>query len=146
MKILYHHRTQAEDAQGVHIHEMVRAFEELGHTVHMQALVELDRESRRKVRGAGWKRIAGRVPAWLYELMGLLYNLHGYRGLARAIRHSRPDLIYERYALNTFCGVWASRRFGIPLVLEVNAPLCREQIALGRLAFRRLARFSERWI
>jgi glycosyltransferase involved in cell wall biosynthesis len=146
MKILYHHRTQAEDAQGVHIHEMVRAFEALGHTVRMQALVELDRESRRKVRGAGWKRIAGGAPAWLYELMGLIYNLHGYRGLARAIRKSRPDLIYERYALNTFCGVWASRRFGIPLVLEVNAPLRREQRALGRLAFRRLARFSERWI
>ena len=32
----------------------------------------------------------------------------------------RPDLIYERYALNTVCGILAGRRFGIPLVLEVH--------------------------
>jgi glycosyltransferase involved in cell wall biosynthesis len=45
-----------------------------------------------------------------------------------------------------FCGVWASRRFCIPLILEVNAPLYHEQDKLGELVFRRLAHFSERWI
>ena len=31
MNILYHHRTQAEDGQAVHIRSLVRAFEGLGH-------------------------------------------------------------------------------------------------------------------
>jgi glycosyltransferase involved in cell wall biosynthesis len=146
MKILYHHRTQAEDAQGIHIHEMVTAFRALGHEVELAALVELDATRQKKIRGNRWKWLVRWAPNWLYEALGVIYNLYGYRRLCRAIGRHRPDLIYERYALNTFCGVWASRRFGIPLVLEVNAPLYQEQRGLGRLAFERLARWSERWI
>lgn len=146
MKILYHHRTQAEDAQGIHIHEMVRAFRELGHEVEIIALVQREGACAQQASPSKWKRLAEFAPAWLYELMSLSYNLVGYRKLARAIKRGRPGLIYERYALNTFCGIWASRRFGVPLVLEVNAPLRYEQEKLGKLVFKRLARFSERWI
>ncbi|NUO78907.1 glycosyltransferase family 4 protein [candidate division KSB1 bacterium] len=145
-RILYHHRTQAEDAQGIHIYAMVQAFRELGHEVEIVALVQREGESGKEAPNKKWKRCADLAPAWLYELMSLSYNLVGYHRLAQAIQRQRPDLIYERYALNTFCGVWASRRFGIPLVLEVNAPLRHEQEKLGKLMFKRLARFSERWI
>ena len=146
MKILYHHRTQAEDAQGIHIHEMVQAFRDLGHDVEIVALVQGERQTTQPTVPSKWKRLTELAPAWLYELMSLTYNLVGYRKLARAIKRNRPGLIYERYALNTFCGIWASRRFGIPLVLEVNAPLRYEQEQLGKLVFKKLARFSERWI
>jgi len=146
MRIIYHHRTQAEDAQGVHIHEMVKAFRELGHEVEIVALVQRESETAKPTHAQKWKGLADFAPAWLYEILSLTYNLVGYRKLARAIKRQRPDLIYERYALNTFCGIWASRRFGIPLVLEVNAPLRYEQEKLGKLVFKRLARFSERWI
>jgi glycosyltransferase involved in cell wall biosynthesis len=78
--------------------------------------------------------------------MGLAYNVYGFQRLSRTIKRSRPDLIYERYSLNTLCGIWVSRRFGIPLVLEVNAPLSYEQDTHGKFTFRRLARFTERWI
>lgn len=146
MRIIYHHRTQAEDAQGIHINEMVKAFRDLSHEVEMVSLVESEGDSGKKVRGGAWRWLASLAPNWLYELMGLTYNLYGYRRLSRTIRWKRPDLIYERYALNTFCGIWASRRFGIPLALEVNSPLYYEQDKLGKLTFKRLARFSERWI
>lgn len=146
MRIIYHHRTQAEDAQGIHIHEMVKAFRELSHEVEIVALVSRAPEGAQKTSRGVLQRLAAFAPAWLYEMMSLSYNLVGYRKLARAIKRRRPDLIYERYALNTFCGIWASRRFQIPLVLEVNAPLRYEQEQLGKLAFKRLARFSERWI
>lgn len=86
------------------------------------------------------------IPNCLYELMSLAYNLYGYFQICGRIRSKRPDLIYERYALNTFCGIWASRRFGIPLVLEVNLPLYYERSKFGKLTFKRVARFSERWI
>jgi glycosyltransferase involved in cell wall biosynthesis len=147
MRILYHHRTRSEDAQGIHINEMVRAFRSLGHEVEMVSLVQSQGQRVDPVRSDGfWKRATPRVPGWIYELMSLAYNVWGYRRLARAIRQRRPDLIYERYSLNTVCGVLAGRRFGIPFVLEVNSPLCYEQSLLGALTFRRLARRIERWI
>ena len=146
MKILYHHRTQVEDAQGVHIYEMVNAFRNLGHEVQMASLVKLKEDTREKVKGNKWEWIIRFAPNWFYELMGLVYNIYGYRLLCRMIRRNPPDIIYERYALNTFCGIWASRRFNIPFILEVNAPLYIEQSKLGKLTFKNFARFSERWI
>lgn len=146
MKILYHHRTQADDAQGIHICEMVKAFKDLGHEVDIVALVQMDGIQRKKTKGAFWERMVAYIPRWFYEVMSLAYNLYGYWSLHRSITSRKPDLIYERYALNTFCGIWASRWFGIPLILEVNAPLHYEQAKLGRLVFRTFARFSERWI
>jgi glycosyltransferase involved in cell wall biosynthesis len=146
MRILYHHRTQAEDAQGIHISEMINAFRMSGHPVDLVALVELDEKREKKTKGKRWEQVALSVPNLVYELMELAYNLYGYRNLCRQIRKKKPDLIYERYSLNTFCGIWASRRFGIPIVLEVNAPLYYEQRKLGKLTFESVARFSERWI
>jgi glycosyltransferase involved in cell wall biosynthesis len=146
VKILYHHRTQAEDAQGIHIAAMVGAFRELGHEVDVCALVDAAPRSGGTGGGTALKRLRHRIPAWLYEVMSLGYNVYGYRALCRQIQARQPDLLYERYSLNTVCGILASRRFGIPLVLEVNAPLYLEQRELGELAFERLARLSERWV
>lgn len=146
MRILYHHRTQAEDAQGIHISEMVKAFRSLGHTVEVTSLVSTEQPIPEKSYGSHWKRMRELAPHWAYDLMTLAYNAYGYRALCRRIRSFRPDFIYERYSLNTFCGILASRRFGVPIVLEVNAPLAYEQDMLGNLAFKRVARFSERWI
>jgi glycosyltransferase involved in cell wall biosynthesis len=144
-RILYHHRTRLEDAQGIHIGAMVEAFRDLGHEVDVVSLVESN-GSPGGARSPSWSRLTQGVPDWFYEAMSLGYNVYGYRRLARAIAQHRPDLIYERYALNTLCGVWASRRFGIPLFVEVNAPLYREQSRLGRLTFRRFANRTERWV
>lgn len=146
MRILYHHRTQSEDAQGIHIYEMVKAFRDLGHEVVAAALVEVDEFNGKNVRGSFWKTVLRWAPNWLYDLMALAYNPYGCWILYKTIKSKRPDLIYERYALNALCGIWASRFFGIPLVLEVNAPLYYEQDKLGKLVFKRIARFTERWI
>jgi glycosyltransferase involved in cell wall biosynthesis len=125
---------------------MVQAFRDLGHEVDVVALVEADLTSGTKVRRKGWKALVNYSPKWLYELMRLAYNLYGYILLARKVRAKKPDFIYERYSLNTFCGIWASQRFNMPLILEVNAPLSYEESVLGNLVFRRLARLSEKWI
>lgn len=145
MRILYHHRTLLEDAQGIHIGAMVRAFRDLGHEVEVVSLLQAN-GTRGPVHGASLSRLTQGVPDSLYEVMSLGYNMYGYRRLASAIARQRPDLIYERYALNTMCGIWASRRFAIPLLLEVNAPLYYEQDQLGKLRFKRLAYRTERWI
>ena len=146
MRILYHHRTQAEDAQGIHIYEMVKAFRKLEHEVEVVALVKLDEANEEKTQGRSWNKLTRWIPAWLYEVMSLSYNLYGYLHLRRVIRSKKFDLIYERYSLNTFCGIWASRHFGIPMVLEVNLPLYYQHRHFGKLTLKRFARFSERWI
>ena len=46
--------------------------------------------------------------------------------ILRRILKSKPDLIYERYALFNFAGVLAARLCRIPIVLEVNSPLALE--------------------
>ena len=35
MKIIYHHRTRGDGAEGIHIGEMINAFEGLGHRVQL---------------------------------------------------------------------------------------------------------------
>ena len=50
-------------------------------------------------------------------------------GLARlSVEHARApiDLVYERYALGADAGARFARASGVPLVLEVNAPLLEE--------------------
>jgi glycosyltransferase involved in cell wall biosynthesis len=146
VRILYHHRTQLEDAQGIHIQEIVKAFRELGHQVEMVALVRGSGRQEQDQRRKPWRWIAERVPTWIYELMEIAYNLYGFIALVQKVQRFRPHLIYERYSLNTFCGVIVARLFGIPHVLEVNSPLCLEQKRLGKLAFHWLASHTERWI
>jgi glycosyltransferase involved in cell wall biosynthesis len=145
MKILYHHRTRAEDAQGIHIAELVKAFRELGHQVNIVSLVGRNVAADGKDT-TSWHQHFQRLPNWLYEIIALSYNIYGLWLLACSIKKEKPDLIYERYALNTFCGIWASRYFRIPLVLEVNAPLYYEQVKLGKLTFKAVTKFLERWV
>ena len=51
----------------------------------------------------------------------------------------------ERYNLYFPSGIWARRRFRVPLLLEVNAPLLEERRRFGGIALPRLARWSERF-
>jgi glycosyltransferase involved in cell wall biosynthesis len=85
------------------------------------------------------------MPDAVYELAAMAYNLVGARRLRRSVRAFRPDFLYERYSLFTTCGVRVARRYGLPHILEVNAPLALEQEREGKLVFRRRARAVERW-
>jgi hypothetical protein len=78
MKIIYHHRTQAEDAQGIHIHEMIKAFKENDHEVFTFSLVRDDAQSSPEVKGKFWQIIKKLTPYALYEILELTYNLLGY--------------------------------------------------------------------
>ncbi len=151
MKVLYHHRTRAGDAQGIHIAEMARAFRARGHEVVEVALVEAGGEARASADGrdgsgltALASSLARRLPLPFREGMELAYNALAYRRISAAIRRFRPDFLYERYAANTFAGLLAARRHGLPLVLEVNAPLALEKSEAGELCFARLTRAVER--
>lgn len=143
MKILYHHRISSRDGQYVHIEELTTALHNAGHEV----VTVGPRIAGEQTFGGESRFVATlkkSLPKALYELLEFLYSFIDYFHLARALREHRPDIIYERYNLFWLSGVWARRRFSIPLISEVNAPLYDERSRYGGLSLKRLARFTER--
>jgi glycosyltransferase involved in cell wall biosynthesis len=148
--ILYHHRTKALDGQRVHIREIQDALRADGHRV-----VEVSVLRSTEVAGAmpakTWRRslfgkLQAAAPFWAGDLLEYLYNPVGWLALVRAAWRTRPDFIYERYALNSVAGIWAARTLGVPLLLEVNSPLATERDARTRLRLGRVAHAIERYV
>lgn len=150
MRVLYHHRTQASDAQGIHIREIISSLRREGNEVLEVALVRSDDKPAAPAaygdRPSLLSRLKQRFPDLLRELFELGYNLVGFFKLLLAARRFRPDFIYERYALFNFSGVLVGRVLRIPVILEVNSPLAQEQADLGQQRLGGLARRFERWI
>ncbi len=144
MKILYHHRTRAADAQGVHIREMVHAFTELSHQTELASLVDthIDEKTAHRSTEPTWRKLLRRLP-FVYEAIQLGYNVVGIPWLLWKIRRSRVDFIYERYSLFTFAGVVAAKLMRRPIALEVNSPIALEQNRDNQLRATRFALWLE---
>ena len=140
--LIYHHRTQAADAQGIHIHEMCNAFRRLGWEVNMVALVSDEAVGKESREGYFYKFLS-KMPKFAYELMEIGYGLIGIWRLWRAVIKQKPRFIYERYSIYNFAGAVISYLTGIPLIVEVNAPLAQEKHEYGHLYFPRLAQAVE---
>ncbi|HKJ87113.1 MAG TPA: glycosyltransferase family 4 protein, partial [Gammaproteobacteria bacterium] len=144
MRILYHHRTRAEDAQGVHIEALCRAFERLGHEVRLVGLAVPAGQGGGNAGARNNTSLFGlTMPHWLYEVLALGYNLPAFFVLTWQMLRFRPELVYERYALFNVAGRWAAAVFRVPFVLEVNAPLSEEMKEHGGLVLQGLARRVE---
>ncbi|GAC1406673.1 MAG: glycosyltransferase family 4 protein [Burkholderiaceae bacterium] len=144
MKILYHHRTRSKDGQYVHIEEMVGALQALGHEVVMVAPAGAENEAFGA--DAGWiAKLKQYLPKFAYELAELSYSAVAYMKLADAVRRHRPDCLYERYNLFLPAGILVSRRFSLPMLLEVNAPLFEERARYDGLSLKRIARWTEQY-
>ena len=150
-RILYHHRIRADDGQAVHVRELIGALRAIGHEVCETALVpktEVDREpsesesSPAPDKPSFWQRLS--LPRRAVELMEIAYSRQGARMLVRDAARFRPHFIYERHALHCASGLHAARELGLPLLLEVNSPMCDEMARLGLLRFPRRARRTER--
>lgn len=140
MRILYHHRTASRDGQAVHIDEMIEALRSQGHEVRVVAPAA---EAAMGAK-AGWVHaLRQRLPKAVYELLEAAYSLVAYRRLAREAAAFGPEVIYERYNLFLLAGLMLKRRLGIPLLLEVNAPLAEERGRFGGLALPGFARWTE---
>lgn len=161
MRVLYHHRTQAEDGQAVHIRSLITAFRDLGHEVREVGLVA--QADGRKPAPAGpnpaqpaatmplagqrarWNWVSG-VPRFARELLEHGYTWPAARRLRAAAGEFQPNLIYERYAFGNGGGVLAARQLGLPLFLEVNSPMVLELSRTRGLSFPKLAQRRERSI
>ncbi len=147
MHILYHHRTQATDAQRVHILEIVHALRELDHTVEICALVDTETPRPYQDSDAPPSRLAKLkdVP-YLSEFAQLAYNLYAIPKILWHARRLKPTMIYERYALFNCAGVVAARMLRIPIILEVNSPLALEENRESGMKMLALASWMEKQV
>ncbi len=141
-KILFHHRVASRDGQAVHIEELTEALAALGHEIVM-------------IGPAGWSqtgfggsnpmvdRIKRAIPAAAYEMLELAYNLPAFLRLWSAVRRHRPDVIYERFSLFLFAGIWVRGLTGLPLLLEVNSPLFEERARNDGLRLHAVGRWAQ---
>lgn len=145
MRILYHHRIASSDGQLTHIEEMMSALHALGHEIVLVGprvhTIDVGNGG-----SAGWVgKLKLILPAALYELAEAAYSVIAYLRLHFAFRKFKPDVIYERYALFQLAGIWLSRRSGVPLLLEVNAPGAISRREYGQLRLGRFANACERY-
>lgn len=116
----------------VHAQEMIRAFRALGHEVTVFCTKRGDKhEDPGSVS----------VPSDLADLPVFVVPVSGVKGaaareaavfrvaarMADLAAEGDFDLLYERYSLFSTAGAAARRRSGVPLIIEVNAPLLSEQ-------------------
>lgn len=145
MRILFHHRIRSKDGQFVHLEELVHAFRSLGHEVRLVGPEVV--ESASFGAGAGYVDALRRwLPGHATEAMEFAYCVAAYPRLAAAIREFRPDFVYERFNLFFPVGVWTARRMGVPIALEVNAPLYEERSSHGGIRLAALARWTQRYV
>jgi glycosyltransferase involved in cell wall biosynthesis len=145
MTILYHHRTLADGAEGIHITEMVEAFEALGHTVVMLALAK---PAQRGVgRRSALSAIKSAAPTAFFELAAIALNVVDLVTTLLAIRRHRPQLVYKRHALYDVGVGFACRIASVPFVLEVNAAYSSaDHQRFEHVSFPSVAKLCERWM
>jgi glycosyltransferase involved in cell wall biosynthesis len=143
----------------VHVREMVRALRALGHEVevfapdlglapadappdgfHALPLHDLAEETARLLAQEAGFRSSHVVREW----RRILYAEQVQRVLGAVFERRPPDAIYERYSLFAYAGLELARRWRRPLLLEVNAPLCREAATHRELVLRDTAFELER--
>jgi glycosyltransferase involved in cell wall biosynthesis len=77
------------------------------------------------------------------DLRSVLWNGWLQNEGAAIIERERPDVLYERYCMFGWGGVELSRRYRIPLILEVNGPDCMEQAGYEKFTLTRTAERME---
>lgn len=117
MRILYHHRTLADGAEGVHINAMIGAFEQLGHEVHLTSVASPVPGGKTSLPA----RIRQLLPRPLFEVAATGVNVPEYVQVRQLINSLAPDFVYARHARYDVATLMAAGRAAIPSVLEANS-------------------------
>lgn len=148
MKILFHHRTRGRHVEGVHIRGIVGALRALGNEVTVLSFPGADPEHEPAPQAHAARRgfvasIVTRLPGVTFEVFELAYNALCCVRVPRALRRTRAQMMYERYALFMGASVWLARRRGVPIILEINDSALVQRVR--PLWMKGLARRIEAW-
>jgi len=128
LNILYHFRVRGIGAEGVHIAGIANGFQALGHEVAFVSPTDTDPISninKKFLYNASQKTkvlhfLADHAPQVCFECIELLYNVIGISKLKNQIHKTEFGFIYERYAFYNIAGALMSKKYNIPLIVEVN--------------------------
>ena len=150
----------------IHVRSLVSAFTRAGHSVvlasprltksswetpapldvpviHVPPRSPTDSASRSV---AAYLATVGSTSPLADELRRILYNNDLADALRRQFREARPDIVYERCAIYGTAGAAIADALGVPLLLEVNAPLLLEdQLYRSGKGLGEVAMAAERW-
>lgn len=90
------------------------------------------------------KSLGNMFPRSSNELTALFQNPDDYDALTKLVQKERPEAILERLSLFSIAPLAVSKRFGIPFLLEVDAPISDEAATFRGLGLYDTARFIER--
>lgn len=144
MKILYHHRTRGDGAEGVHINEMIGAFRELGHDVSIAAPRGATKASG--LAASQPSRPPSGFKVFLKQTAEIVYNIVDYFRVRSALKKAQPDFIYERYSSYDFAGVMAAKHSKIPIIVEVNVTYAGRFGARFPIIYRGLLKRAESYV
>ncbi|MCF6323973.1 MAG: glycosyltransferase family 4 protein [Gammaproteobacteria bacterium] len=86
----------------------------------------------------------GETSALSGEIRRIVYNEEFEGKLLRRFKKSPPDFIYVRASLYSTAGISLKKELGIPLIVEINAPLALEQHLYRSSETKKLAYAAER--
>ncbi|MDZ4751941.1 MAG: glycosyltransferase family 4 protein [Flavobacteriales bacterium] len=147
MKILYYNPHPnlslfSPSGPGTHMREVIEALERKGHTV-IKFIAGDDEGLNRpntNIERTGFKALfKWLTPDWIWQSLKdwdlKRCDKRYARKLERLIESERPDVIYERAYYLMASGVITAKKFGIPLIMEMNAPYTEEKIYLEGKSF-----------
>lgn len=143
MRIVYHHRTGAQDGSAVHIESLIAELRGLGIDVELVAPAAAAPTVGATPRASWLATLRKRLPRFVHELAEVAYNVPEFLRLWRAVRAVRPAAIYERSNTFMLSGVLVAKLARTMLITEVNAPYFLERAKHGGLVLEGLARWTE---
>lgn len=129
MKVVYFNylfdRKESSVGAAVHVQQFVKAATNLGVEVKAFCLNKYDGpEAATRTRARALLR--AKLSRYLNELNAILANAGYFRKEWRIIRQEKPEVLLVRHNLLNFSAALIAKIRGIPLVLEVNAPMAYE--------------------
>src|ERR1051325_1646242 len=149
-----------DEGCSIHVRDVTDAWVDIGHEVFIlsASLGEPAMPTKAKVyeiqptglEAVGWSALEEEPIVQDHhlerDLRSVVYNAWLNHEGAAIVERERPDFLCERYSLFGWGGIELARRYQIPLILEVNDPLCREQAGYERFTLTSTAERMEREI
>jgi glycosyltransferase involved in cell wall biosynthesis len=132
VRIAYLHYLSHDDSALTHVGEFARAARDLGTVVDVYAM-NADVEPGAALASVSpssspRRSLKRRLSRYLHEPKDLVWNWRHLRKERRILGTSPPDVMLVRARLLTASFLVTARRLGLPVVLEVNAPVLESSV------------------